>query len=410
MAVEHSRARNRATLLDLINLNGGMTTAELAEKSKLSRATVGEILRDFEREGLINRKTDHEAARDARGRPPSLIVPADVGRFTLCLDVGHFRLRGAVFAPDGELIEDLNPRDSHVLEALAFPAVLKRIHESAKKLLASAGLKPKEIRGIAVSLPAAIHKTGALANRKAFESWPRVPQLVVKDSFRQKFGRLPVLVANDVNLCLLGEQRLGSARGVSDVLFIKATTGYGCALLSRGELHEGFNGIAGQIGHLLTTDQFDHSDVHELCETCGQRGCLKNVASTDAIVANVRRLKMEAGKHSAEDDLVLGIGEVIDLALYSDDFECKKAIERAGRYLGMAIRHLVQWADPELVLVGGVLSRAGDVLLDEIRDEFLVDAKRYPGRERRISRVADYEKSALYGGFVAVQDRLLSSG
>jgi len=161
---------------------------------------------------------------------------------------------------------------------------------------------------------------------------------------------LPVEIENDANCGALAELTWGAGRDCSNFAYIKAATGIGAGLVIDGRLLRGASGTAGEIGH--TT--LDESGA--LCY-CGNRGCLETVASGPAILQLV-------GQGRAE---TLTLGRVIELAAQGD-VRCRRAISDAGREIGVAVAGLCNLINPERVIVGGLLSRAGELLLQPIRE------------------------------------------
>jgi predicted NBD/HSP70 family sugar kinase len=161
---------------------------------------------------------------------------------------------------------------------------------------------------------------------------------------------LPVEIENDANLGALAELTWGAGRDCSTFAYIKAATGIGAGIVIDGKLLRGASGTAGEIGH-TTLDEGG-----ALCY-CGNRGCLETVASGPAIVGLV-------GSSSAES---LTLADVINRAA-SGDVRCRRAVSDAGREIGVAVAGLCNLINPERVVVGGLLSRAGELVLSPIRE------------------------------------------
>ena len=158
-----------------------------------------------------------------------------------------------------------------------------------------------------------------------------------------------VVVVNDANAALWAEQRFGAAHGVSNVLMLTLGTGIGGALLLEHRLYRGHNGMAGEFGHVrVVPDGLP-------CE-CGGRGCWEQYCSGRALVRAAR----EAGSLLA--------GPELTTAAQSGDPAARTAYDVVGRWLGLGLANLVAAFDPELVVVGGGLSAAGELLLDPARE------------------------------------------
>jgi predicted NBD/HSP70 family sugar kinase len=161
---------------------------------------------------------------------------------------------------------------------------------------------------------------------------------------------LPVHVDNDANLGALAELHWGAGRGSSSLAYIKIATGIGAGLVVEGRLFRGAGGTAGEIGH-TTIDE-----TGPICR-CGSRGCLETFAGAPAIV---ELLKPSLGPDTTAEMIV---EQAVDGHLGA-----KRAIGDAGRHIGSALANLCNLFNPELIVVGGTLAAAGEVLLEPMRE------------------------------------------
>jgi predicted NBD/HSP70 family sugar kinase len=157
-----------------------------------------------------------------------------------------------------------------------------------------------------------------------------------------------VHIENDANLGALAEHRRGLGRGYEDVIFVKVSSGVGAGLILRGEIFRGANGTAGEIGH-LTLDE-----AGPLCR-CGSRGCLEAYAATG------NALDMMGAQLPGA-----GIDDVIEAAKQGN-VSALRVFEDAGLHLGWGLAAVTNLINPGIILVGGDMSHAGDLLLDSAR-------------------------------------------
>lgn len=174
---------------------------------------------------------------------------------------------------------------------------------------------------------------------------------------------LPVVVDNDANVTALAELRYGAARGRREVLCLTLGTGIGGAVVMDGRVRRGAQGLAGEFGHLQVVPE------GRLCP-CGHRGCWEQYSSGTALV----RAALEAGAP----DGVCG-PEITEEATHGTAW-AEAAFAEVGRWLGTGVAGLVAGLDPEVVVVGGGLSSAGDLLVDPARAAL---EQRLPGRRHR---------------------------
>ncbi|MGH2944301.1 MAG: ROK family protein, partial [Solirubrobacteraceae bacterium] len=169
------------------------------------------------------------------------------------------------------------------------------------------------------------------------------------DELAARLG-LRVHLDNDANLGALAEVTLGAGIGARDAIYIMVSGGVGAGLILGGELYRGTGGTAGELGHVLV------DETGPICR-CGNRGCLETMAGGRAITDLLRP--------SHGDDLTL---EAVIALADEGDSGARRAIADAGRVLGRSVAAIVNTFNPELVIVGGTVSAAGDVLLDPLRE------------------------------------------
>src|SRR3989441_1736099 len=173
--------------------------------------------------------------------------------------------------------------------------------------------------------------------------------LRIASEMEQRLG-VPVQIENDANLGALAELTWGAGRDCSNFAYIKAATGIGAGIVIDGRLLRGATGTAGEIGHTTLDER------GPLCY-CGNRGCLETVASGPAIVQLVGPVNGES----------LPLSPIVELAAGSD-LRCRRAVADAGREIGVAVARLCHLIKPQRAIVGGVMRRAGEVLLRPLRE------------------------------------------
>jgi glucokinase len=187
------------------------------------------------------------------------------------------------------------------------------------------------------------------------------------EGLAERFG-LPVTVENDATAAAWAESRLGASRGYADSLFVGVGTGIGGGIVSAGRLLRGAHGLAGEIGHVIVEPGGPRCG-------CGNRGCWEQVASGAALARAGRRAVAEhAGSgvaRMAEGDPGRVTGEIVTSAARAGDEVAAAIFAEVGRRLGEGIAGLVNVLDPEIVVVGGGVADAGDLLLAPARDAFL---------------------------------------
>lgn len=181
--------------------------------------------------------------------------------------------------------------------------------------------------------------------------------------------KIPVVVENDANAAAWGEFTFGAGADVDDFMLVTVGTGVGGGIVLNGELHRGAFGVAAEIGHLRVVPG-------GLICGCGNRGCWEQYASGTALVRDTRELAGQGSliARSLLDRVggdVMGIdGPLITEAARDGDGFAIEQLESLGRWLGEGIATLTAVLDPAVVVIGGGVSEAGDLLLDPIRAHF----------------------------------------
>jgi predicted NBD/HSP70 family sugar kinase len=337
------RERNRERVIGVLRTLGRTSQADIARATGLSRTTVSSLVAELKDSSLVF-EVDVKEPNVRGGRPGVQLVLQDSSSAVLGIDFGHSHVLVAVAdlahnvlaERRTELDVDHNAEES--LDACARMAV---------EVLEEAGIQRKNVMGAGIGIPGPVDRArGTVGSATILPGWLG---LRIGDELEGRLG-IPVEIENDANLGALAELTWGSGRGCTNFAYIKVATGVGAGLVVDGSLLRGASGTAGEIGH--TT--LDESGA--LCY-CGNRGCLETVASGPAILRLV----------SGDDGESLTLAGVIELAARGD-LRCRRAISDAGREIGVAVAGLCNLINPERIVVGGLLSRAGDLLLQPIRD------------------------------------------
>lgn len=180
---------------------------------------------------------------------------------------------------------------------------------------------------------------------------------------------IPVIIENDANAAGWAEYRYGAGRGYKHMVMLTIGTGVGGAVIADSRMLRGGFGIAGELGHIRVVPD------GLLCG-CGQHGCLESYASGSALLRSAKALAVSgdpAGQRLREIEAEAGqlTGLEVYKAILENDEGALSVLRELGSWLGQAIGSLVAVLDPEVVVIGGGVSAAGDLLLDPIRDAYL---------------------------------------
>ncbi|WP_262002209.1 ROK family transcriptional regulator [Microbacterium sp. Mcb102] len=327
------REANTAKIVDAVKRFGGLTQVELAEATTLSTATVSAIVKELSLSGLVE---THPTSRS--GRRAQLVTIARRAGLVAAVHIGSRSMRVRLNDVGQSVLAD---RSMPLPADHAEDTVLDRITLLIIEMLDMIAAQADELIGLCIAIPAPIDPdTGLVAYPGVMRRWESQPIAAVVE---QRLG-CPVLVEKDANLAALAEATLGTARDVSDSLFINASYTTSAGVIIDSRLYRGRGGTAGEIGHV----QVDPAG--SICP-CGQRGCLETVVGAEAVTAPLRAAY---GQVTFKD--------VIARAAAGDP-GCARVVSDAGATLGRVVAGVCQTLDPEIITIGGELTDAGPVFL-----------------------------------------------
>lgn len=366
------RDRNRQRVIEILRMQGHISQAAIARATGLSRTTVSTLIAELKESGLVS-DVDAKAMRAGGGRPAVQLVLKHPTQFVGGIDFGHSHIQVAVGDRAHNVLGerrcelDVNHHAVDALDAAAgmFGDVLNEL-----------GVDRKLVTGVGIGIPGPVDRAhGTAGSATILPGWVG---LRIASEMTQRLG-VHVAMENDANLGALAELTWGAGRDCSNFAYIKAATGIGAGIVIDGKLLRGASGTAGEIGH-TTLDE-----AGALCY-CGNRGCLETVASGPAIVQLV----------GAVDGESLTLSQVVELASNGDP-RCRRAISDAGREIGVAVAGLCNLINPERVIVGGLLCRTGEILLQPMRESIRRHAVQAVAQSVEVRPSVFLERAELLG-------------
>ena len=237
--------------------------------------------------------------------------------------------------------------------------VTSRVEDAlVEAIVDAAGGRP--IAGVGVAAAGFVDSAGERVMFAPHLPWQGEP---LKDLLEGRLG-CPVGLDNDANCAARAEARYGAARGSGSALMVTMGTGIGGAVLLEGRVVRGANGMAGEFGHMQVVPG------GQQCE-CGRQGCWEQYSSGNALVRNARAMMLEQPSvlmDVADGNPDLLTGPMVTSAAEEGDLVAHRAFALVGDWLGVGVANLVAALDPEVVVVGGGVSAAGDRLLGPARD------------------------------------------
>ena len=332
------RAINRQIVLNYVRDRGPISRAEIARRTKLQRSTVSEIVDSLLEEGLIE---EVGAGQSTGGRCPTLLALRTTGAAAIGIDIAPTRTTVATSDLAGGLLESEEFETDHDFERTFARAV------SAVRRLTERG--GGGVEGIGVSLPGLVDSSKGRLLYVPYFNWR---DLDIGDRIAEATG-LKVTIDNDANAAALAELWFGRAdvSEARDFIMVFIAEGVGAGIIFDRQVYRGEGGAAGEFGHMIIGDR-----APVPC-SCGSYDCWEAFASGRAAVARYAKLAGAGGARS------MSFAQLIDRALAGEP-AAREALGETARFLGIGISNLIVGFSPEVVIVGGAITRAWDLVSD----------------------------------------------
>ncbi len=278
-------------------------------------------------------------------------------KYVFGVDIGGTTIKMGLF--------DMN---ANVLEKWEIPSVtanggeriLPDIAASIRETLTKMDIEMDEVAGVGIGAPGPIDAEGTVY-KTANLGWDTV--FNIPEAFKKELD-LPVMAGNDANVAALGEMWQGGGKGYKDLVVITLGTGVGGGIICNGQMVTGANGSGGEIGHIHVED-----NETEECG-CHNIGCLEQYTSATGIVRLASRRLAKDDAPSVLRDNKLTAKAVFDAVKFGDSVAIEVA-EQFGQYLGKGLAAITGVVNPEVIVIGGGVSKAGEVLIDYIKPYYM---------------------------------------
>lgn len=278
-----------------------------------------------------------------------------MSQYIFGVDIGGTTVKLGFFDVEGNLLEKWEILTRKEEDG---SKILPDVAESIKSKMAEKQLTSTDILGIGVGAPGPIDSDGVV-HRAVNLGWGTFS---IKETLEDLL-HIPVMAGNDANVAALGEMWKGGGQGSSDLIVVTLGTGVGGGIIIGGKVLTGAGGAGGEIGHIHV------QEGEEECCGCGNKGCLEQYASATGI----KRLAVKKMEESDKDS-ILRKGEVSAKTVFNgvkakDELAMEVAAE-FGKYLGNGLAVIASVINPETIVIGGGVSKAGEVLFDYIKPSY----------------------------------------
>ncbi len=305
------------------------------------------------------------------------------------VDVGGTTIKMGFFETSGALLDKWEIKTNKENNG---DSILSDIAKAVDNKLAQEGISKSEVQGIGIGVPGPVRSDGVV-NVCVNLGWGVID---VANELGNLTG-LPIKVGNDANVAALGEMWQGGAKGCKDVIVVTLGTGVGGGIIVDGKIVAGHDGAGGEIGHITV-----NNDEIEPCN-CGQYGCLEQYTSATGIV---RMAKRKLAKSSAETSLrsfkELTAKDIFDEAKAGDAI-AGELVDEVGSILGSALSNMACVVNPEIIVIGGGVSKAGNILIDTIQKHF-VETSFHACRNTKFALASLGNDAGIYGCMQMILD------
>ena len=344
MVAQTASGRTRARIISALQGSGPQSRAMLARQTGVSRSTASNVISQLVAEGVVQIVDDSvEPVARGSGRPGTLVALAQDYKYIVAIDFGRLSLKVGVFDMQYKLIDVIDSDFSVDIDA---NEALETAARQVDELLVKHAISKATVEAVGVGVPGPVESvSGKIHAGSILAGWIGTD---VPGELARRL-RLPVYMDNDANLGVRAESNMGGATHAKVALYVLLSVGVGLGIAIDGKVFRGAGGIAGELGHVVTNEH------GPLCR-CGSRGCIEAQISVNALaqsLANTHKGITAAGMLKAAQD---------------GDPVARRVVIDAGAMAGRQVGALCNYFNPDVVLVGGELMRAGSILIDAITD------------------------------------------
>lgn len=282
-----------------------------------------------------------------------------MAKYGFGLDLGGTTCKCGLFTNEGELLDKWEvPTDT----SNGGVNILKNLATAVKEKMAEKNITAEQVSGVGIGIPGPVSGDGVV-NRCVNLGWG---VFNVEKEFSDELGGIKVKAGNDANVAALGEAWMGAAKDYSSSVMVTLGTGVGGGVIINDQIITGAAGAAGEIGHIRV------NYTEEMTCGCGNHGCLEQYCSATGIA---RLAKIRLAMNEDESGLRAIPTENIDAKAVFDeakkgDVVAKEVVKRACEYLAQGLQVISSVVNPEAFVIGGGVSKAGQMLIDEVEYRF----------------------------------------
>lgn len=346
---------NLALIFSLIYRHGPISRAELAQRTKMSPTTVSSLIEELLKNDIVVETGAGKTSTS--GRKPIMVEINAAGCFIISCEIMGSGIQGSLF--------DLLCRqvDEFKYDVTDFEGLGALMIEAAKKIISKHKIPENKLLGISIGFPGLINHEECRVISSTV-----VPIKEDNNFCRQlgdRFNGIPVYLENESYFCAYAEKEFGIGEDVKNLIYIDINIGIGAGIIMEGGIFRGTTGMAGEIGHISI-------DMNGPRCKCGNRGCLEIMASIPAMIQKIVFAIMSGRdtiiKEITQNDLNKINIDVISQAVGNNDELAIEIVDEIALKLAFGINNVINLFNPQAVVLGGEITKIGDILLSRIRE------------------------------------------
>ena len=362
---------NRSMVFDLIRRKGPISRAEIARTIGLSIPTVMKITEEFSHKQFVQ---DVGKGESSGGKRPELLELVPDSKYIIGVGVGRSKTNVLMMNLAGEVFI----REILETGGTAVPEVwISRLIQVIENVIRESGLSRKQILGMGIGMPGILdEKSGKVLFSPDFK-WENVDMLT---PIRERF-KMDITIENENRALAMGEYYFGAGVDSRNFLVVNLGHGIGSAIMREGEFYRGSSGSSGEIGHIILEKNGPKCN-------CGNLGCLEAIASGNAIARDAKIAVLEGNATKImelvnEDINRIEAKTVFEAARLGDRLAIQ-ITERAMQYIGIGLANYINLLDPDLIILFGGLTNAGDIFLKKVKEVLRERQMKFAGRQVKL--------------------------
>lgn len=304
-------------------------------------------------------------------------------KYCFGIDVGGTTVKMGLFTTEGELLDkwEIPTRKE---DGGAY--ILNDVAASVEAKLAEKNIAKEDVAGAGIGVPGPTLDTGYVSICVNLGWKDKNPANELSELLS-----IPVKAGNDANVAALGEMWKGGGEGYLDVVLLTLGTGVGGGIIINGEIAPSHRGVGGELGHITV-----NPDEEATCN-CGNHGCLEQYASATGVVRIAKKLLAASKEESSLRTLGTVTAKDVFDAAKAGDHLAVEAVEVLGKYLGLVVANVALTVDPDVFVIGGGVSKAGQVLIDVITKYYHKFAKIIGDNKAKVVLAKLGNDAGIYG-------------